>query len=209
MARPDLIIIIDGMQFPVDGNYVDHEKKFKKDHGYITNDGYVYIYGGKLKDEANAGYFYKSHKEPETYKFIAPSEDAKEEFSVDNVINPLDSKRAITDPTVLKEFDTNMIDTTELKIFAPPVKPNDDVLKRIIKLALQEKQVDLKSYRHLFDKDYHLSNLKSTLTKDAPLSAKYFVRWCEILGLSVSIIAQDNGNDTISPMSKVIECDYS
>ena len=209
MGKANLIVTIgDGDYYAVDGNF-EPGKKFKKDHMYIVNGNELSIYGGRLKGEELPGHFYRTSKDPESYKFIPPNKDQIEEFMVGNITDTTLAKRAITNPDDFKDVDVSQVDTTELKIFAPPIKPNDDVLKRIIKTALIQKQVDLKLYRGQFDKDYHLSNLKSTLTKDAPLSAKYFVRWCEILGLSVTVLAEDNGLDKIAPLTEKIECEYS
>ena len=186
-----LLIEINGDIYPVVCNYEDikdGKTKLRKDTCCIR-DGVVYIYGGKQKDIAKPGKFYKTDDD---FLFVAPV--CPDEQAATKVFNSTASKAELTDPKKLKVVDESRTDMTDLKVFAPPIEDTDDVLKKIIKTALIQMQFDPRSVKHLFNKDYGISNLKASITKKAPLSKKYFDRWVEVLGLRVTIRVEDNGD---------------
>ena len=95
-------------------------------------------------------------------------------------------------------------DMRDLNIFDPPIKPDDDILKKVIKMVLHKKQVDMKHYKKNFDKDYDLTNLKATVTKDAPMSMKYFLRWIVMCDLDVEIVVKSAPGSTDRPLKEPI-----
>lgn len=192
--KPVKIIEIDGVIHVVDGSYDDFiakGNKFRKDNCYIR-EGLVYIYGGKAKTDAVPGYFYKT--DDDKYTFVEPRDP--EDQSAVKVKDVSKAKEEMCDPKNIKEItDDIAADTADLHIFAPPMKDTDDPLKRIVKMALIDMQVDLKLYRHEFKKEYDLTNLKASVTKEAPMTMKYFTRWVEILHLRVDLVV-DSSEDS-------------
>ena len=188
-----LLIEIDGDVYSVVGNYedfIDGTKKLKKDQCCIRN-GIVYIFGGKQKAVAKPGHCYR--KEDGDFLFVTPIDPTEQ--STDRVFDSMASKAELTDPKKLKESSgASQTDMTDLKIFAPPIEDGDDDLKKIVKTALISMQFDPRLVKHMFNKDYGISNLRASITKKAPLSKKYFDRWVEVLGLKVSIHVEDDGN---------------
>lgn len=102
------------------------------------------------------------------------------------------------------DIDQDILESTDPEIFAPIIKDDDDILKKIIKNVLNELQVDIRRYRKCFENEYDLTNLKASLTKPGTMSIKYFNRWCEILGLQVRMIISDNGTTKTNPLKKVL-----
>lgn len=171
-----LSIIIDEIVCYVQGNA---EEEFEKDNlekecAYI-HEGHCYIYGGKIPRHPQPGYFYKAGKKL-TFIPALDMETNKVEFIRDTK----KIKREMSEKENMKEIKDD-IDITDLRIFAPPIKENDDYLKKTIKLLLQDLQIDLRQYKHKFSKEYDITNLKASVTKEAPMTMKYFLRWLEVL----------------------------
>lgn len=192
-------IIIDGVCVAVAGYAQKHfdEGTLEKDYAYIHDD-HCFIYGGKLKDEPKHGYCYKNSGR----MVFIPAADP-ESNSVENIKNITMIKREMSDPSNFKD-QTEDIDLTDPKVFAPPIKEEDDPLKRCIKTVLAELQIDMREYCSKFDKDYDMSNLKGSLTKSNPLSMKYFLRWCDILDLTGEIIIHSRSSKSKHAVKKPI-----
>jgi len=177
-----LQIIIDEIFCYVRGDaYTEFEKgNLKKDNAYI-HDGHCYIYGGKLPEKTEHGYFYKNGKElvfvpainmeTNKVKYIRDTKRMKEEMA------HKENRKEIVDE----------IDTSDVRVFAPPIKDTDDYLKKTVKEILKDLQVDLRIYRHKFNKEYDVTNLKASVTKEAPMTMKYFLRWLEVLGCTADM----------------------
>ena len=160
--------------------FMDTGKDYQKGFGYIY-DGYIYIYKGKLKknQKAEPGSIYLSSGN------IIRTEPKNKDARHVSQLKICNTKTAI-DAAIngnVKEVDQDLKDATS-KVYAPPVKEDDDILKILIKLALQDMQTnpvsdDLNSY--------DITNLKSGLSRPGNLSFKYFQKWVEILGCTVDI----------------------
>lgn len=181
----DSFIIIDGEYAQVAGiaDEAFNKGKLKKDVAYIHEE-HCYIYGGRLKDHAEPGYFYKN-KERDDLLFIPAREFDQTHTNcirnIKRIKEELSSKK-----DVLKEREEK-VDLTDIRVFAPPIGDSDDPLKKLIKQVLAELQIDMREYSYKFKNEYDITNLKGSITKDNPLSIKYFLRWCEILELDVYI----------------------
>lgn len=192
-------IVIDGIFVAVGGDAQKHfeDDTLEKDYAYV-HEGQCYIYGGKLKEKIKHGYFYKN-----SGKLVFVPANDPEMSSVNNIKNVTMIKREMVDRTNFKD-QTEDIDLTDPKVFAPPIKEEDDPLKKIVKMALQELQIDMREYYGKFDKDYDMSNLKGSLTKPNPLSMKYFLRWCEVLDLHCDIAVRSRSSRAKHALKKEI-----
>ena len=92
---------------------------------------------------------------------------------------------------VPREVPMDVSDSIDGEIFAPKIRDTDDILKRIIKTVLQNMKLNIRTLRPKFNNDYDLNNLKSQLIKEGAMSSKYFVRWCEILDITVETIIRN------------------
>ena len=148
----------------------------------------VYIYGGKTKSSTvslKPGYFYKKDDE---LIFVDPAdEDVNiynknriEVFSKDALID------AVNHENEFKVLDTKIIEDSD-KFYMPEIEVGDDVFKRVIKHALQEKKISLKACRDRFKNDYDITNMKQALRKDSMLSNAYLHKWAEVLDLHIDI----------------------
>lgn len=71
--------------------------------------------------------------------------------------------------------------------FTVPLVPHDDPLKWAVKLALNQKRVDLKDYKDRSPSQHTLNNMKAALkVSTQKMSLKYFVYWCEIIDMVYS-----------------------
>lgn len=196
-----MFIIIDGEYAEYYGEAEDAlaNKTLFEDYAY-SNKGFCYIYGGKIKEEEilKPGYFYKNKDE----LVYVPALD-EESNKIENIVSIKKIKEEIKSNQYFKD-NIEEIDITDLRVFAPPIKDDDDPLKKIIKQALIEMQIDMREYSSKFDKDYDMSNLKGSITKPAPLSMKYFMRWCEILGLKWHFVIESRSKNLKHHLEKPI-----
>jgi len=188
----DSFIVIGDEYAPVAGFAEDAFKdgKLKKDTAYV-HDNHCYIYGGKLKGIAEPGYFYKNKERDELLYVPARNFEASHTSNIKTVKRI--KNELINKKDVLKEREEK-VDLTDIRVFAPPINDYDDPLKKLIKQVLAELQIDMREYSYKFKNEYDITNLKGSITKDNPLSIKYFLRWCEILELGVCITL-DSPND--------------
>ena len=130
-----------------------------------------------------------------TLKFVAPIDD---QHDVDKIVVVNKDALAKVSDEDLKTFDPRLAELNESNIFAPTINPEDDILKRAIKLTLQEMKIDLRAYKDRFRNEYDITNMKSAINKPSNMTIKYLVKWCEILDLDLSVnvkFKDADGND--------------
>jgi hypothetical protein len=149
----------------------------------------VYIYGGKtknIKTSLKPGFFYKD--DDDKLIFVDPPEEDLDIYNKYRI--EIFGKDAIIDAVnredEFKELDTKIIEDSD-KFYMPEIEMNDDVFKRVIKHALQEKKISLKACRDRFKNDYDITNMKQALRKDSMLSNAYLHKWAEVLDLHITI----------------------
>lgn len=179
-------------------------KPFTKTHlikymGYYdkeaANEGdpYVYIYRGKLKntDIKIPGSIYKFGSK---FLWVDHEEDKKEQYHLSKCseLSKESIEAKLNNPDVkLKEITPELLEAVDGEIFAPPIRDNDDILKRVIKTVLQNMKLNIKTLKSKFNNDYDLNNLKSQLIKPGSMSSKYFARWAEILDIEVEVVIRN------------------
>jgi hypothetical protein len=179
--------------------------KLKKKFAYILDDDCVLPYMGKMHDN-----ILNKHLSPGIYKInnslkiIMPNDNEMEKYNINNVreinIDKIFDKLTEMKGNVLSVKDIEMINTNS-NVYAPPLRDDDDFLKRSIKLALADKQINLKTYADKFKTPHDRTNKMGALTKSTKMSVNYFTDWCEILGLNYELKLFDNGTDLIKPLS--------
>lgn len=162
--------------------------------GYIYKDN-VYIYEGKLSKTTymEPGSMYRD--DTNTLKFVAPVDD---QHDVDKIVVVNKDALAKVSDDDLKTFDPRLAELNESNVFAPTINPEDDILKRAIKMTLQEMKIDLRAYKDRFRNEYDITNMKSAINKPSNMTIKYLVKWCEILDLDLSVnvkFKDADGND--------------
>lgn len=181
---------------------VKHSKydKIKKNYAYIKGK-YVYICDGKFKkgEPVYPGHVYiRPEEDDEKYLWVKPdTEEDKEKFSVKHIQHVSDNTlvNSINDPSLYKDPVPSEVEKEE-DLYAPKIKDNDDIFKRIVKEAILRKKISLRQYKGKFKNDYDISNMRYALSKkDGPMSSKYFQKWAELLELNVEIIARFTNGD--------------
>ena len=103
--------------------------------------------------------------------------------------SPMCGRRVISNFTDRSEVEEDNAIISELlssknsKITAVLLLPNEDPLKRLIKLALMDKRINIKEYKSRGSTPNLVNNMLSTLKGKSKMSISYFINWCEILGL--------------------------
>lgn len=123
-------------------------------------------------------------------------EDNLYDLSMSTIIENTHEDDVLYNPDELA--DINAASTT----FRPTINDDDDPLKKIIKMAINEKDIDISRLKHKLPEKYGLSNLKSALVQKTKMSILYFTMWCNLLSLDFTVMVEDNGTDTISPLRK-------
>lgn len=76
-------------------------------------------------------------------------------------------------------------------IFTVELKPKDDPLKKLIKLALDQKRINTKDYENKSSSAHLINNLKSGLKGDQKMTLLYFITWCELIDMIYEITVTD------------------
>ena len=97
-----------------------------------------------------------------TLKFVAPIDD---QHDVDKIVVVNKDVLAKVSDDDLKTFDPRLAELNESNVFAPTINPEDDILKRAIKMTLQEMKIDLRAYKDRFRNEYDITNMKSAINK--------------------------------------------
>ena len=186
-------------------------EKLDDSEAYLYN-GYVYPYLGVTDNRDDEVGIYKRNPEAK-YKIREPkTEEEKETYSIEKIVelDPIAILKDIeinADNYVSKEYIEAVNNATD--IYDPPIEPGDDILKKIIKHLLHEKQININNYKNRLDNKWTLTNLKAALTKKQNLSMKYFVKLLDLLGADVIFTVIDNGTDKIKPLKKDITLQLS
>lgn len=169
------------------------DKKCRKGYAYMKGD-FVYPYKGSLKESSNKVGIYK--REDGTYKFIKPMGKNKvRKYHKDNLYDvDLNSIDTILNEEGINDLDMDVILGETNDVFAPRISDEDNSLQRLIKLALQKKQIDIKNYLSRFRDAGDLSNHKRALLHHGKMSLEKFIKWCNVLDLDYEVILRDIEN---------------
>jgi len=183
----DMVVITDDELYQVDLLNMDN-KEFKKGVAYIYGD-YFYTYKGEAKYDigiAEPGIYKKNGK----YILVeVTTEDDKEKYRVTDKISNTNTTNIIE---MLRTNDDMLVVLPESnKIFLPELSHNDDILKRGIKQALIQKNIDIDQYKHRFTDKNALFNFKQVIKGDGKLSMLLFERGCNALNLKYTIIVEE------------------
>ncbi len=158
---------------------------YKKDYAYLY-DGYFYLYRGGIAYNENItepGIYYDSR-----YRKFILAKCIKDDPEYDiykatpDHIAKINPKNIADD---LREHETEIYRNSQInsKVYIPVISDKDDILKRAMKQALQDKGIDLDQYRSRFTDKNALFNFKQVLKGDNKLSMMLFERGCEALNL--------------------------
>lgn len=183
--------------------YLDSASKYTKNRGYIDKtNGKIYIYEPvvdgvpyfTVSDDGKINKFECSKKQFENIFDVSKTY----EDSIETIVKTTPKDRDLYNEEALADMNA------ATSVFVPELEEDDDPLKRIIKLAIIKKGVDINRLKCRFPQKYGLTNLKSALIGKTKMSIKVFLIWCHILELDFEITLIDNGNDYINPLREPI-----
>lgn len=190
----EIIAIKNRQVLPIENGFVevslfDKNSELVKGRGYIKGD-LVYIYRGKRKkkEPMKPASIYKVNDD---YEFIDPSDNDRDKYGIFNLIRLNRDIIQDLDDSELRHIDLSNVKINEGDYFAPDIKPDDDMLKRVIKEILKKRKINIRILKNRFNTDYEMNNMKSALLKDGNMSIKYFQKWCEILEVHITVTAED------------------
>lgn len=174
--------------------------EFTDAYAYAHN-GFFYLFRGETLNEhiKTPGIYFN----PDSKKYFMVEVDQNNQNEVDaykicaNHIAEFNHRSIIDD---LKENKDTIYSKTErsAKNFCPKVDVNDDSLKRIMKMALLKKGIDIDLYRDRFTDKNATFNFKQVIKNDAKLSMLLFERGCDAFKLKYTIILEEaDPNDPI------------
>lgn len=204
----DDVIVTDDEIFQIDiFPGISDDVEFKEGYAYVDNNVF-YIYRGKPKHRISQttkpGIYDNPDKTPK-YILIPPTtEEELRDYDATEHISRL-STVSIIDTANTKE-DLLIAIPESTKIFQPMLMTSDDILKRVLKKILIEKNVDLDRYKERFKNKNELFNLKQVIRGNNKVSILIFDRGCEALNLKYTITVEERttndvvGNALIEPI---------
>lgn len=177
-------------------------KKCKKGHAYIKGN-FIYPFRGEYEEDKKlkAGVYELSNGK---YKIIKALNKAYK-YKLELAYDPSDDfiSKLIDDEGIIEQ-DLDVIMGETLDVFCPIISADDNALQRIIKRALEKKQIDLKNYECRFSNKGDASNYKSSLLHHGKMSLEKFIKWCKVLDLKFKIIVEDRNEHVPNPMQDVL-----
>lgn len=173
--------------------YIDdgsQEQEYLDNRGYLDSENRIWIYDSDPKPVTDYPWFKKDVDGNIEYSIRTKKQDMI--FKRRNCVN-LDVEDIIRNIDLsVKEYEKQPVPIDEE---APMniVNESDFVFTQLIKHLLNETRVDLTALGAELGETQNLNNLKSSL-KRSDVSHKLFAKWCSILGLTYTVILEDDGN---------------
>jgi len=180
----------------------DDSKLYVENKGYVDNDGNIWIYTKEkpkgLKADAYPYFWFEDGEK----KFNKVSEFIRKIYSVDNLrdIDIVSIINKTKEGEVLYNEEEILDINASSNFYIPIIKESDDFLKKIVKMVIIEKGINIKRLKSKTDMSYTLPNMITALNNDTKMSVNYFISWLELLGCSFDVTIRDNGNDKVNPL---------
>jgi hypothetical protein len=180
--------------------FTEDIKEFNKGTAYINNGFYYILRGKRERNKPNDLYpdpgIYIDQNGP--YIIEPYTEDDKHKFSLAGKINTINHNEIID---MINKSEQIFVNTNEnVKKFLLTIDNTDDILKRIIKKALLDKDVDIDSIKSRFTDSNSWFNFKQSIKKKdgtGRFSILLFDRGMEALNLKYTIIVEEKDNSSI------------
>ena len=187
----------------VDKMNEDKEKGvFQDGKGYIDEDQFIWIYcgGGKPKNANEYPYFWLNDEGKK--EFSEPQDIIKKAYCVENMKDM--SLVNIVENTAENEELFNEEEINDMNaaaaFYVPIIYDSDDFLKKIVKMTIIKKGIDINRLKVKTEEKYILPNMKAALQNKTKMSVVYFCCWMELLGCDFDITILDNATDTTDPL---------
>ncbi len=180
--------------------YNSDAEEFEKGTAYLDGD-YYYTFKGvideKMKDDLSllSPGIYKHPDTGENVLIEPITDEDKERYTHEEKISSIDPNRIIEMINTKEKILVAIPESS--KLFIPVINNDDDILKRLIKKALIEKNIDIDQYKHRFVDKNALFNFKQVIKGKNTLSILLFDRGCEALNLKYTIIVEEMDPDNV------------
>lgn len=182
-------------------------EEFKKDMDLYSNSFTAIEKDGLLypirKNNLAPGYYVKNNT---LGVYVQPSEEDRNNYSADNVID-FSSAKSMTEIIERKAEYTNLereILCDADNIFKPVIKENDAPMMKALKEAVLEKNIDINKYESRFGSTF---NNDKRIFNNSSITLNKLIPMCDALDISVTMTLQDKNTDVANPMNKVIVVD--
>lgn len=187
---------------------IEKDIKFYPKKGYVREeDGEVFVYYEDKKDKPTMLPSFTIEDGKPIYNVGNPKYEGIMNISnikrvdLEHIINNTSENEELYNEQAIS--DMNAATST----FVPIINEDDDFLKKLIKKAIIEMNVNIKALQHQMPKKYGLTNMKSALIGSTKMSVTNFLLWCELLGLNFNIIISDNGEKKMVTLNDTLEYD--
>lgn len=99
------------------------------------------------------------------------------QLDYDTILNQTNGDEELYNEEVLTDMNA------ATSVFRPIINPEDDPLKKLIKQAIIDLEIDINSLKHKLPHKYALTNMKSALIGKTKMSITNFIVWAELLDL--------------------------
>lgn len=181
----------------------DIPSNYTNGKGYIDpTDDSIWIYCRKKPNKLRINtYPYFWFTSESNREHSNPPDDIRDKYNAKNlhvydvhdIINDIKDDEIIYSPEELVDISNS---SSEL----PIIKPSDDFLKKIIKMIIITKNINIKRLKVKMGVPYKLPNMITALNNDTKMSTTYFATWLEILGLEVEYKIKNDGTDNLTPL---------
>lgn len=174
-------------------------KGFKKGVAYLVETDYMDIvlpFKGILKDidhEKRTPGIYTSRKNPKIHRFLLPKGNDRDQFSPKNIKTTADdifSKGNFVKGDIIIDSDG--------EVFKPRIKPDDDLNLKLLKAAINLKNISLSSYDNRFqaidigtNPSNRKSNAKKAILNNDSLSSNKMVQLGDVMDLDIAVVIKD------------------
>lgn len=151
-----------------------------------------YLYRGPLKKKSVLPGIYID-MDTDKHVFIEPTGDERDQYEVCTHIAEISVEDMLR--VLKKKPENKVVDMAVSNSFLPEITKNDDTLKRLVKIVLMAKRVNLDSCKSRFPDRNALFNCKQVLKSDATLSMLLFMRLLDALNLDMQITLVERDKD--------------
>ena len=177
---------------------LNDDMEFNDETAYIDNNIF-YIFRGIPKktttEYMKPGIYQNKEGSPKYYLVEPQSDEDKQAYSVSDHVASLVPTSIIDTANTKEELLIAIPEST--KVFQPTLLDTDDILKRVLKTVLLEKNVDLDRYKDRFRNKNELFNLKQVIRGKNKVSILIFDRGCDALNVKYTIIVEEKSDDDI------------
>ena len=176
---------------------------YQNGKGYIRPDNTIWIFCSEKPDKEFANsYPFFWYDEGEKIQYSKPSPEMQKLYKASSVNDA--SFLNIVDKTKEGENFYNekeLIDiSSSSNFYIPVISKNDDPLKKLIKMLILEKGINIKRLKYKTSLPYQIPNMITALNNNTKMSITYFTEWMELINCEYDIVVRDTDPEVPNPL---------